>query len=161
MLFIADEMRIIACRSNEEEQRLHPRIAGALVHDVKQLSVRLSMQFIEDNAVGIKAVLVRHSRRKFRLALLFRNLNICGTELPVAVFLYHTEQVADYLLLPVDKLEGLSRPCAFGMAQMLDEHHGIISEVLVIAGGIRHELGRLIFLQFPYCQRRLLLPKMA
>lgn len=64
MLFIADGMRIIACRGNEEEQRLHPRIAGALGHDVKQLSVRLGMQFIEDNAVGIKAVLVRHIRRK-------------------------------------------------------------------------------------------------
>ena len=57
-------MRIIARRGYEEEQRLHPRIAGTLRHDVKQLSVRLRVQFIEDNAVGIEAVLVCHIRRK-------------------------------------------------------------------------------------------------
>ena len=34
MLLIADGMRIIARRGYEEEQRLHPRIAGALRHDI-------------------------------------------------------------------------------------------------------------------------------
>ena len=63
MLLVADGVGIVARRGYEEEQRLHPCIAGALGHDVKQLSVRLRVQLIEDNAVGIETVLVRHVRR--------------------------------------------------------------------------------------------------
>ena len=62
MHLIADGIRIVPRRGDQEIKRLHPRITGALQHDVKQLSVRLRMQLIEDNAVGIETVLVRHIR---------------------------------------------------------------------------------------------------
>jgi hypothetical protein len=60
VLLIADRLRIIPGGRDQEEQRLHPRVAGALGHDVKELPVRLRVQLIEDNAVGIEAVLVCH-----------------------------------------------------------------------------------------------------
>ena len=37
---------------------MHTSIAGALGHNIKQLSVRLGVQFIENNTVGIETVLV-------------------------------------------------------------------------------------------------------
>ena len=68
----------------------------------------------------------RHGSGKFRFALLLGDLDVGGVELPIAVGLEDTENVPDDLLLPVNKLEGLSRPGALGMAEALDEHHGII-----------------------------------
>ena len=58
MYLIADGLRIIAGRSDEEIQRLHTGIAGVFRHDIKELAVRLRVQFIEHHAVGVEAVFV-------------------------------------------------------------------------------------------------------
>ena len=60
----ADGVGVVAGRGDQEVKRLHPRVAGALEHDIEQLSVRLRVQLVEDDAVGVEAVLVRHVRRK-------------------------------------------------------------------------------------------------
>ena len=85
---------------------------------------------------------------KLGLALLFRNFNVCCIELSVSVGLEDTEDVPNDLLLPVDKLEGLSRPGALGVAEALDEHHGIIRCVHIVVGGFLHEPCGLVFFQF-------------
>ncbi len=54
---IADGVGIRSGSSDQEIQRLHPGIAGALGHNIKELSVRLGMQLVKDNAVDIEAVL--------------------------------------------------------------------------------------------------------
>ena len=184
---IADGLRIVARRGDEEIQRLHTGVAGAFRHNIKELPVGLGVQFIEHHAVGVEAVLVadigrkhlvdtarwlinepllgiqyldpfgecrthphhvsrhiendgclltvggtavdlgaflsvtageqkRHGSGKFRFALLLGDLDVGGVELPIAVGLEDTENVPDDLLLPVDKLEGLSCPGAFGVA---------------------------------------------
>ena len=64
MHLIADGIRIVPGCGDQEVKRLHPCIAGALQHDVKQLSVRLRVQLIKNNAVGIETVLVRHICRQ-------------------------------------------------------------------------------------------------
>ena len=89
----------------------------------------------------------RHSGGKLGFALLFRNFDVCSVELPIAVWLENTENVPDDLLLPVNKLEGLSRPGAFGVAQTLDEIHSIIRSVLIVNGVLGFECRGLIFLQ--------------
>ena len=55
---IADRFRIVAGCCNKEIQRLHSGIAGAFCHDIKQLSVRLGMQFIEHHTMRVESVLV-------------------------------------------------------------------------------------------------------
>ena len=75
----------------------------------------------------------RHSGGKLRLALLLRDLNICCVELAVAVRFQSAENVTDDLLLPVNQLKGLPCPCPLGVAEALDEHHGKIGGVLIIA----------------------------
>ena len=55
---IADGFRIVARRGNKKIQRLHTGIAGTLGHNIKQLAVRLRVQLIENNAVGVETVLV-------------------------------------------------------------------------------------------------------
>ena len=55
---IADGLRIVAGRGDEEIQRLHSCIAGAFGHDIKELAVRLGVQLIEHHTVGVEAVLV-------------------------------------------------------------------------------------------------------
>ena len=89
-----------------------------------------------------------HCGGKLGFALFLGNLNVCGIELPIAVGLEDTEDVPDDLLLPVDKLEGLSRPGAFGVAQALDEHHGIIRCVHIVVRGLFHEPCGLVVFQF-------------
>ena len=89
-----------------------------------------------------------HRSGKFGFTLLFRNLNVCRVELPITVWLEDTENVPDDLLLPVDELEGLPCPCAFGVAQAFDEHDGIIRCVHIVVGGFLHELCGLICFQF-------------
>ena len=61
---VADRVGIVARRGDQEIQRLHPGVAGALEHDVKEFPVGLGVQLIKDHAVGIKAMLIRHIRRK-------------------------------------------------------------------------------------------------
>ena len=55
---ITDGLRIIAGRGDEEIQRLHPGIAGAFGHDIKEFAVRLRVQFIEYHTVSVEAVLI-------------------------------------------------------------------------------------------------------
>ena len=55
--FIADAVGICSGCRNQEVQRLHSCIAGALGHDIKELSIGLCVQFIEDHAMNIEAVL--------------------------------------------------------------------------------------------------------
>ena len=219
---IADGLRIVAGRGDEEIQRLHTGIAGALGHNIKELAVWLGVQLIEHHAVGIKSVFVAHiggehlvdtARRlinepllgiqyldplrecrthphhisrhiehdgrlltvggaavhlgallavtageqkchrsgKLGLAMLFRNFDVCRVELPIAVGLEDTENVPDNLLLPVDELERLSRPGAFGVTQTFDEHDGIIRCVHIVVGGFLHEPCGLVVFQFSRC----------
>ena len=92
----------------------------------------------------------RDGGSQFGLALLLGNLNVCGIELPIAVGLQRSEDVPDNLLLPVDQFKGLSGPGAFGVAKAFYEHHGIISSRFVVMGPLRHERGRLVFLQLAH-----------
>jgi hypothetical protein len=39
--------------ANQKIQRLHSGIAGALGHDIKELSVRLRVQLVKDHAVDV------------------------------------------------------------------------------------------------------------
>nr|DAV87625.1 MAG TPA: hypothetical protein [Caudoviricetes sp.] len=55
---IADGLRIRSGCGDQKVERLHSCIAGAFGHNIKQLSVRLGVQLIKDNAVGVEAVLV-------------------------------------------------------------------------------------------------------
>lgn len=55
---IADGLCIVSGRGDEEIQRLHTSIAGAFGHDIKELAVRLRVQFIKYHTVGIKSVLI-------------------------------------------------------------------------------------------------------
>ena len=57
MRLVADGLRIRARRSDEEVKRLHSRIAGAFRHNVKELAIRLRVQFVEYNAMDIEAML--------------------------------------------------------------------------------------------------------
>jgi hypothetical protein len=59
MLLVADRVRVVPGGGDEEEQRLHPRVAGSFCHDVKELPVRLRVQLVEDDAVRVESVLVR------------------------------------------------------------------------------------------------------
>ena len=60
MHLIADGVGVVSGSSDQEIQRLHPGVPGALEHNVKELSVGLGMQLIENDAVGVEAMLVRH-----------------------------------------------------------------------------------------------------
>ena len=57
MNFIADAVGVRSGCGNQEIQRLHSRITGAFGHNIKELSVWLSVQLIKDNAVDVEAVL--------------------------------------------------------------------------------------------------------
>ena len=74
----------------------------------------------------------RHRSGQLRFAHLFGNLDVGGVELAVAVLFDHAKQVADDALLPVNQLEGLSRPGAFGVAETLDEADGIVRQGFVV-----------------------------
>ena len=97
-----------------------------------------------------------HRSGELGLALLFRNFDVGGIELPITVGLEDTEDVPNDLLLPVDKLEGLSRPGAFGVAQTFDEHDGIIRCVHIVVGSFLHEPCGLIVFQLTHQHHRLL-----
>ena len=64
MHLVADGIGIISGCSDKKVQRLHPRIAGALRHNIKELSVGLRMKLIKYHSMRIKAVLVCHIRRQ-------------------------------------------------------------------------------------------------
>ena len=74
----------------------------------------------------------RHCSGQLRLAHFLGDLDVGGVELAVPVLFDHAKQVADDALLPVDQLEGLSRPGAFGVAETLDEADGIVRQGFVV-----------------------------
>ena len=47
----------------------------------------------------------------------------------------------------------MHRPCPLGVAEALDEHHGKIGGILIIAAVLCLEFCRLILFQFPHCHR--------
>ena len=55
--FITNGVCIISGSGNQEIQRLHSGIAGALCHYIKEFPVRLCVQLIKYHAVDIKAML--------------------------------------------------------------------------------------------------------
>ena len=57
MHLVADAVFIGTGSRNDEIQRLLSGRAGALGHDVEQLSVGLAQQFVEDTGVDVVAVL--------------------------------------------------------------------------------------------------------
>lgn len=54
---IADAVGIRPGCGNQKIERLHPSVAGALGHDVKEFPVGLGMQLVKYHAVDVKAVL--------------------------------------------------------------------------------------------------------
>ena len=218
MHLVADAFGVVSGSRDKEIQRLHSSIAGALDHNIVELSVRLRVQLIEYNAVGIEAVLVRNvcrqnlifalgrqilngllgfgdfhpffqsrteanhvhgnikddfcliavggtavdfgslftvttkekqsdSRCEFAFAVLFRHFDKGGVELSVSVCLYGAEHITDDLFLPIDKLEVLSRPCAFCVAEALDKADRKVSLVFIVMGAFRHKAGWLVLFQ--------------
>ena len=89
----------------------------------------------------------RHSRSQFGFALLFRNLNVGGVELAVTVGFQRSEDIPDDLFLPVNQLERLSSPGAFGVTQAFNKTHRIISSGFVVMGILGHKCGGCIFFQ--------------
>lgn len=53
---VADGIRIISGSGDQEIQRLHSGVAGAFGHNIKEFSVRLSVQLVKYYAVDIEAV---------------------------------------------------------------------------------------------------------
>ena len=62
MHLIADRILVASRRGNDEVQRLLSGRAGALRHNVKQLSVGLAQQLVEDTGMNVVAVLGRNLR---------------------------------------------------------------------------------------------------
>lgn len=87
----------------------------------------------------------RHRGGQFGFTLLLGDFDVCHVELPVSIRLDHTEQIADDLLLPWEQMKGFVVPLALGMLEALDERHGHVRQLLVIARTCRHEGCRRIF----------------
>ena len=80
-----------------------------------------------------------HRSGQLRFAHFLGDFDVGGVELSIAVLFDHAEQVADDAFLPVNQLEGLSRPGAFGVAETLDEADGIVRQGFVVVGPLGHE----------------------
>ena len=76
------------------------------------------------------------------------DFDVGGVELSIAVLFDHAEQVADNAFLPVNQLEGLSRPGAFGVAETLDEADGIVRQGFVVVGPLAMKGVGVYFLSF-------------
>ena len=79
--------------------------------------------------------------------MLFRNFNISGVELPVAVWFDRSENITNDLLLPIDQFKTLSCLGAFCVAKALDKVNRIVSCVFIVVGALRHKLSRLVLFQ--------------
>ena len=55
--FIANAVGIRSGCGDQEVKRLHSGITGTFGHNIKQLSVRLRMQFIKHNPMNVETVL--------------------------------------------------------------------------------------------------------
>ena len=64
VLLIADAGAVVTRRGDDEVERLLTRCAGALRHNIKQLSVGLAEKLIENTAVDVVAILAGHIRGK-------------------------------------------------------------------------------------------------
>ena len=84
------------------------------------------------------------------LAVFLPDFDVGGIELPVAVLLDDTEQVADDLLLPREQKKRLSCPDALRVLERLDEQHCTVSAVLVIMRSRQHEGRRLVLVLFSF-----------
>ncbi|MPM72465.1 hypothetical protein SDC9_119441 [bioreactor metagenome] len=75
-----------------------------------------------------------NSRRKLAFSHLLRYFHIGGIELAVAIGFEGSKNITDNLFLPIDKLEGLSGPGAFGMAESFNKSYGIVGGGFVVNG---------------------------
>ena len=126
--------------------RCHPHhIHGDLKDNAGLLTVRSAGVNFRSLFPVTAAEIQCHRCCQFTLTLLLRNLHIGCVKLPVAIRFDHSEDVPDDLLLPVDKVKGLSGPASLGMAETLDKGDSIIGSVLVVMRVRCHESGRCIF----------------
>jgi len=89
----------------------------------------------------------RHGGGELALAVLLGDLDIRGVELPVPVRLDHAEEVADDPLLPGKQDEGPAGPDALGVAQALDEVHGVVGLDAVVGRVLRRKRSGCVFLE--------------
>ena len=75
MGFVTDGFCIRTGCCNEKIQRLHPSVARALGHNIKELPVRLCMQLIENNSADIESVLGVGFRRQHLIKAVCRLIN--------------------------------------------------------------------------------------
>ena len=95
------------------------------------------------------------SSRKLGLAHLFRNFHVGGVELAVAIGFEGSKDITDNLFLPIDQLEGLSGPGAFGMTEGFDKSYCVVGGGLVINRICRLKPCRSVFLQLSDIDRLL------
>ena len=86
----------------------------------------------------------RDSCSKLGLTGLLADFNKRRGELAVSVGLDDAEQVADDLLLPIEKQKRFSGPHALGVLERLDEVDGMVGAFLIVMGGRQHKARRLI-----------------
>lgn len=131
--------------------RTHPdHICRYLEHDGGLLAVSGAAVHLRSFLAVTAAEEQGNGGSQFRFAHLLRNLDVGRVELAIAVLLDDSKKVADNPLLPVDKLEWLTRPCALGVTQALDEANGVICRLHIVAGSFRHESCRLVIGQLSH-----------
>lgn len=86
------------------------------------------------------------------LALLFRNLYICGVELEVSVGIQSAEKVEDDLFLPINQLKRLFCSACFRVRERLDECHHLVRCSLIVMRSRRSKPGR--FIAFKVAHRK-------
>ena len=72
---IADAVGVCSSCGDEKIQRLHSGIAGALCHNIEQLSVRLRMQFIKHNPVNVETMFAIGFSRKHLIEAVGRDVH--------------------------------------------------------------------------------------
>ena len=75
MYLIADAVSVRSGCGDEKIQRLHSGIAGTFCHNIKQLSVRLRMQFIKHNSVNVETMFTIGFSRKHLIEAVGRNVH--------------------------------------------------------------------------------------
>ena len=88
------------------------------------------------------------SSRELTFAHLLWYLYIGRIELPVTVGFQCSKDVTDNLFLPVNKLEWLSGPCAFGVTERFYERHSVVGGFFVIGRILRFEARLFVLFQF-------------